>query len=82
MRTLTPRERFNAQGFRPYYIIDRGILEDSSPVAFTLEQQGYMCGNSVCPSEAQALVAANYQARDRAGPKRPAPMSLFLEAAE
>ncbi|KRE09047.1 DNA methyltransferase [Bosea sp. Root670] len=82
MRMLTPRERFNAQGFRADYIIDRGILEDGSPVSFTLEQQGYMCGNSVCPSEAEALVAANYQARDRAGPKRPAPMPMFLEAAE
>lgn len=79
---LTPRERFNAQGFRPDYIIDRGILKDGTEIRFTLEQQGYMCGNSVCPSEAHALVAANYQPRDRAGPKRPAPMSMFLEAAE
>jgi DNA (cytosine-5)-methyltransferase 1 len=82
MRMLTPRERFNAQGFRPDYIIDRGILEDGTVISFTLEQQGYMCGNSVCPSEARDIVAANYRPRDRAGPKRPAPMSLFLEAAE
>ncbi len=82
MRMLTPRERFNAQGFRPDYIIDRGILEDGTEIRFTLEQQGYMCGNSVCPSEARDIVAANYQPRDRVGPKRPAPMTLFLEAAE
>lgn len=83
MRMLTPRERFNAQGFRPDYIIDRGVMEDGSIVNFTLEQQGYMCGNSVCPSEAEALVAANYQARDRIRPgKAPEAMTLFLEAAE
>lgn len=82
MRMLTPRERFNAQGFRPDYVIDRGILEDGTIISFTLEQQGYMCGNSVCPSEARDIVAANYRPRDRAGPKRPSPMSLFLEAAE
>jgi DNA (cytosine-5)-methyltransferase 1 len=83
MRMLTPRERFNAQGFRADYVIDRGILEDGTVIPFTLEQQGYMCGNSVCPSEAEALVAANYRARDRVRPgKTPEPMPMFLEAAE
>jgi len=61
MRMLTPRERFNAQGFRPDYIIDHGILEDGSRIELTLEQQGRMCGNSVCPSEAEALIRANYK---------------------
>ena len=84
MRMLTPRERFNAQGFRPDYVIDHGIREDGSIVRFTLEQQGYMCGNSVCPTEARALVGANYRPRDVVPPKRrkPEPMTLFLEAAE
>ena len=65
MRMLTPRERFSAQGFRPDYVIDQGLLEDGSRVVFTLEQQGRMCGNSVCPGMARALVGANYQAPSR-----------------
>jgi len=83
MRMLTPRERFNAQGFRPDYIIDRGILEDGAEIKFTAEQQGYMCGNSVCPPEAEALIRANYRPRAVKRPKsfelREAPL---LEAAE
>lgn len=80
MRMLTPRERFNAQGFRPDYIIDHGVLEDSSPIQLTLEQQGRMCGNSVCPQMAHALVAANYREDEvrEMRPRRPAdPMPLF-----
>jgi DNA (cytosine-5)-methyltransferase 1 len=61
MRMLTPRERFNAQGFRPNYTIDRGELEDGTIIPLTLEQQGRMCGNSVCPGMAEILVAANYR---------------------
>jgi DNA (cytosine-5)-methyltransferase 1 len=71
MRMLTPRERFNAQGFRPDYVIDRGELEDGTIVPLTLEAQGAACGNSVCPDLAFALVAANYQpikTRRRPGP--------------
>ncbi|MGU3403404.1 DNA cytosine methyltransferase [Methylobacterium brachiatum] len=60
MRMLTPRERFNAQGFRRDYVIDRGELEDGSIIPLTLEQQGRMCGNSVCPDMARVIVAANY----------------------
>ncbi|OAH18013.1 hypothetical protein AX289_29910 [Methylorubrum populi] len=85
MRMLTPRERFNAQGFRADYVIDRGELEDGSQIALTLEQQGRACGNSVCPQVAQAIVAANY----REGEMRPrrsaaaSDMPLFpLAAAE
>lgn len=80
MRMLTPRERFNAQGFRPDYTIDRGELEDGSIVPLTLEQQGRMCGNSVVPQMAQALVEANYAAFDKVigAPRRePAPAPLF-----
>lgn len=83
MRMLTPRERFNAQGFRPDYVIDRGELEDGAIVPLTLEQQGRMCGNSVCPDLAQALVSANYR-EDQARPSRrreAEPMPLFAAGA-
>lgn len=79
MRMLTPRERFNAQGFRPDYVIDRGELEDGSQIALTLEQQGGACGNSVCPQVARAIVATNYR-EDEMRPRRSAaaePMPLF-----
>ncbi|WP_375458959.1 DNA cytosine methyltransferase [uncultured Enterovirga sp.] len=84
MRMLTPRERFNAQGFCPDYIIDRGLLADGSTVPLTLEQQGRMCGNSVSPVMSQALVAANYVPdQNRRDPRRrPEAMPFFLEAAE
>ena len=83
MRMLTPRERFNAQGFRADYVIDRGELEDGSQIALTLEQQGRACGNSVCPQVAQAIVAANYR-EDEMRPRRSAAaadMPLFPIAA-
>jgi DNA (cytosine-5)-methyltransferase 1 len=66
MRMLTPRERFRAQGFPDSYIIDvlvpktvgrrhkRIVMKPLSG-----EAQGRMVGNSVCPTEARALVAAN-----------------------
>jgi DNA (cytosine-5)-methyltransferase 1 len=56
LRMLKPRELFNAQGFPASYEIDRGA--DGSPL--TQEAQIRMCGNSVCPPLAKALVAANY----------------------
>lgn len=80
MRMLTPRERFNAQGFRPDYVIDRGEMEDGTIVPLTLEAQGAACGNSVCPDLAHALVAANADALEFEGDRRradPAPMTLF-----
>lgn len=81
MRMLTPRERFSAQGFGRDYIIDHGVHEDGTRVEFTLEQQGRMCGNSVCPGMARVLVAANYQPRAvKAWPN--APSVPLLEAAE
>jgi DNA (cytosine-5)-methyltransferase 1 len=67
MRMLTPRERFSAQGFPASYRIDRG--HDGRKL--TLEAQGRMVGNSVCPPLAQALVAANC-----------ADMAVIREAAE
>ncbi len=82
MRMLTPRERFNAQGFRPDYVIDRGELEDGSVVPLTLEQQGRMCGNSVCPDMAEALVAANYREADVVMRPAAEPAAMPLFAAE
>ena len=55
MRMLTPRERFDAQGFPASYIIDTAL--DGRPI--TAEIQGRLVGNSVCPPMAAALVAAN-----------------------
>jgi len=55
MRMLTPREQFRAQGFPDSYIIDRG--PDGAPL--TRAEQTRMCGNSVCPPLAAALVRAN-----------------------
>ncbi|WP_294348435.1 DNA cytosine methyltransferase, partial [Prosthecochloris sp.] len=56
MRMLAPRELFRAQGFPDSYIIgdnpDQGL-------ALTKTAQVRMCGNSVCPPIAQAIVEAN-----------------------
>lgn len=83
MRMLTPRERYNANGFPRDYIIDHGIDADGSILRFTLEQQGHMCGNAVCPTEARDLVAANFRPRASKRPgKQPAAPSFFMEAAE
>lgn len=55
MRMLTPRELFRAQGFPDSYVIDR--RPDGS--ALTKTAQIKMCGNSVPPPLAEAIVAAN-----------------------
>ncbi len=55
MRMLTIRERFLAQGFPPDWIID--IRVDGKPASGKV--LGRLVGNSVCPPEAYALVAAN-----------------------
>jgi DNA (cytosine-5)-methyltransferase 1 len=55
MRMLQPRELFLAQGFPPDYIID----QDADGVPFTKTAQVRMCGNSVCPPVAAAIVRAN-----------------------
>lgn len=64
MRMLVPRELFLLQGFTPDYIIDRGVEIDEktgaiSWIPLTKTDQVKMCGNSVCPPMAAALVAAN-----------------------
>jgi DNA (cytosine-5)-methyltransferase 1 len=59
-RMLTPRELFTAQGFGSDYIIDRGIDEYGQPVRLSGTAQVRMCGNSVSPHVAEALVRANY----------------------
>lgn len=69
MRMLAPRELFRAQGFRDSYIIDRGIDPYSGQqIPLNKTAQVRMCGNSVCPDMAAAIVAANYttQAIERA----------------
>jgi len=57
MRGLEPHELFAAQGFPKDYIIDRDAQGNQIPKY----KQVARCGNSVCPSVAEALVSANYQ---------------------
>jgi DNA (cytosine-5)-methyltransferase 1 len=59
MRMLTPRELFKAQGFPPGYEIETGVFEDGARRPLTKTAQVRMCGNSVCPPIAAALVSAN-----------------------
>lgn len=56
MRMLTPRELFRAQGFPDSYIIGDDPLQG---LTLTKTSQVRMCGNSVCPPVAAALVRAN-----------------------
>lgn len=55
MRMLSPRELFRAQGFPDSYIIDP--KHDGKPLTQTAQIR--MCGNSVCPPIAAAIVRAN-----------------------
>lgn len=59
MRMLQPRELYRAQGFPDSYVIDRGADGRTLPKS----AQVRMCGNSVCPPLARAIVAANYSDR-------------------
>lgn len=68
MRMLSPRELYRAQGFPESYIIDHGYFQcgvggeyiaASEWRELTKKSQVRMCGNSVCPPLAAALVAAN-----------------------
>ncbi|HEU5019667.1 MAG TPA: DNA cytosine methyltransferase [Pseudolabrys sp.] len=59
MRMLTPRELFKAQGFPAEYEIETGVFADGERRALTKTAQVRMCGNSVCPPIAAALVGAN-----------------------
>jgi len=54
LRMLQPRELFRAQGFPDSYVIDHA---DGKPLTKTAQVR--MCGNSVCPPMAAALVRAN-----------------------
>lgn len=56
MRMLQPRELFRAQGFPDTYRID----SDLSGRLFTKSAQVRMCGNSVCPPVAAAIVRAQF----------------------
>jgi DNA (cytosine-5)-methyltransferase 1 len=64
MRMLTPRELFRAQGFPDDYIIDPVAPNKQGKLRpLPKDAQIRMCGNSVSPPPARALVAANYQPR-------------------
>lgn len=56
MRMLQPRELFTAQGFPATYQIER----DDEGRQITKTDQVRMCGNSVCPPLAAALVSAQF----------------------
>jgi len=80
MRMLSPRELFLGQGFPSDYIIDVSI--DGKPI--TKEDQVRMCGNSVSPPPAEALVSANFgvgEGRDR-GMHRQSMSQMHLFRAE
>lgn len=75
MRMLTPRELYRAQGFPEGYVIDRATFYDpktgqTTERALTKEEQIRMCGNSVCPPVAAALVKANVPELILAKPSR------------
>lgn len=57
LRMLQPRELFRAQGFPDSYVIDHA---GGRPLTKTAQVR--MCGNSVCPPIAAALVKANVNA--------------------
>ena len=57
LRMLSPRELFTAQGFPASYIIGD---DESQGLKLTKSAQVRMCGNSVCPPMAEALVRANF----------------------
>ncbi len=82
MRMLTARELFRAQGFPDTYII--APVHNGRPLTKT--EQVRMCGNSVSPVVAAALVRANYTA-DAANRSKPVKKAgrdhpdLFGEAA-
>jgi len=57
MRMLQPRELYRAQGFPDSYIIGD---DPAQGLSLTKAEQVRMCGNSVCPPLAAALIRANY----------------------
>ena len=58
LRMLAPRELFRAQGFPEHYIIGD---DPSQGLTLTKSAQVRMCGNSVCPPMAKALILANFK---------------------
>lgn len=60
LRMLAPRELYRAQGFPASYIIEWGVDPLGKTIALTKTAQVRMCGNSVCPPLARAIVAANF----------------------
>jgi DNA (cytosine-5)-methyltransferase 1 len=56
MRMLQPRELYRAQGFADSYQIEHGA--DGRKLSKAAQVR--MCGNSVCPPVAAAIVAANF----------------------
>lgn len=63
MRMLIARELYRAQGFPESYIIDIEVnalrCRKWKRVPLSNEAKVYMCGNSVCPPVAEAIVTAN-----------------------
>ena len=57
LRMLQPRELFRAQGFPDDYIIGD---DPAQGLKLTKSAQVRMCGNSVCPPMAKALIRANF----------------------
>ena len=68
MRMLSARELFRAQGFPEDYRIERGARGKR----LSKEAQIAMCGNSVCPPVARALVEANLAGELSQAPTRAA----------
>ena len=60
MRMLQPRELFNAQGFDRDYEIEHGINDAGEIVSITKTAQVRLCGNSVAPNMADAIVSAQF----------------------
>jgi DNA (cytosine-5)-methyltransferase 1 len=60
MRMLAPRELYRAQGFPDSYKID--IEFNGKPMSKTAQVR--MCGNSVCPDVAAAVIRANVRRAD------------------
>lgn len=66
MRMLSPRELFNAQGFPAAYEIKRGRdVRTGRWRALTKTAQIRMCGNSVCPQVAEAVIRAQFGRPER-----------------
>lgn len=60
MRMLQPRELFRAQGFHDEYEIEHGIDDAGEIISLTKTAQVRMCGNSVAPPMAHAIVRAQF----------------------